>query len=1157
MENTCGFVHLHNHTMYSLLDGAIRPKDLIKTAADMGMGAVAMTDHGAMFNAVEFYLTANNAGIKPIIGSEVYVAIEGMDVKRAARGNNDGANHLVLLAETNQGYLNLMKIVSEAYTRGFYYKPRTDKDFLREHSEGIIAMSACIGGEVPQLILQGHTEEAEKAALELRDIFGEGNFFLEIQDHGIPEEKTAIAGLVALSKKTGIPLVATNDAHYLNCEDSDSHEVLLCISTGKTLNDEKRMKMSTDQLYFKSPDEMKALFADYPEAIENTVRIAERCNVEIKIGDFNTVQFELPDDFEGTADDYLAKVSAEGLIDRYGEEATVEYTERLEYELGVIREMGFSDYFLAIYDCTRAAREMDIPVGTARGSAGGSLVAYAIGITNLDPMRFDLIFERFLNPERVSMPDFDVDYADRDRSRMIDYVKEKYGADHVCQIITFGTMKARLVVRDVGRVMDLPYAEVDAIAKLVPSDLGMTLTKALELVPELRTLRDSDETHTKFFKHALTLEGLARHAGTHAAGVVITPGPSTEYLPLYKPQNEDVTSQYTMEFVEKIGCLKVDFLGLRTLTVIKDAVDMINAGRTGTDGKAIDIDAIPLDDPAIYELMGNAATIGVFQFESGGMRDYLKKLQPTCIEDLIAMNALYRPGPLGANMVDDFIDRKHGRSEITYPHPLLEEILHETYGVIVYQEQVMKIANVMAGFTLGGADELRRAMGKKKALVMAEMKNQFLEGARKKDIDTRIAGDVFDLMAHFAGYGFNKSHSAGYAILAYQTAWLKAHYPAEFMAANLTSEMDNTERIVILIEECRRMGIEVLPPDVNSSDAVFTVESGNVRFGMGGVKNVGRAAIDAVVAARKDEGPFSDLFNFCTRIDLSCLNKRMMESLALSGSMDALGSNRAQLSEGIEGAVEYAQAVYNEKISGQTNLFGGINNDEGSGDSLLQPPALPLHFEAWTRMERLANEKSVLGFWFSGHPLEGYADELRAFTTPFSDLILKPDRASVTVGGVITTVSRKTRKSDNAPFIVLRIEDLQGSGEVLLMNGAYDEFKDTVAIDQLVLVEGTVASRQGEQSSVFANSFTNLEDSRERTRSVYVVIDAHTVDSKLLDNVTSACTHHPGSIPIWLKLTTATNGTYRVKTNRFAVAPTPALVKELRGIVGEESVWIG
>jgi len=648
MENTCGFVHLHTHTMYSLLDGAIRPEELISSAKKWGMGAAAITDHGNMFGAVEFYLKSIEKGIKPIIGSEIYVAIEGMASRRQARGNIDGANHLVLLAATNQGYRNLMKIVSTGYLEGFYYKPRVDKDFLREYSEGIIALSACIGGEVPQLVIQGHLEEAENAAKEYVNIFGEGNFFLELQRHDIPNEQIANEGLIAISGKTGIPLVASNDAHYLKMEHFHSHEVLLCISTQTTLDDPKRMQMGTNQLYLKSPDEMKELFADFPEAIENTVRIAERCNVEIKTGAFHTVSFDVPPDFEGNTDEYLAHISEIGMRERYGDEAE-KYIDRMNYELKIIREMGFSDYFLAIYDCTREAKERGIPVGTARGSAGGSIVAYAVGITNLDPMKYDLIFERFLNPERVSMPDFDVDYADRDRGRMIEYVKNKYGEDHVCQIITFGTMKAKMVIRDVGRVLGMPYGDVDKIAKLIPGDIGMTIEKSLELVQELHELEKKEEKVKQLLIHARILEGLTRHAGTHAAGVIITPRQCTEYFPLYK-QNEDITSQYTMEYVEKIGCLKVDFLGLRTLTVIKDAVDIVNNA-----GGKIDIDHIPMDDIEVYRLIGRGETIGIFQFESAGMRDYLRKLKPSSIDDLIAMNALYRPGPLGSNMVDDFI----------------------------------------------------------------------------------------------------------------------------------------------------------------------------------------------------------------------------------------------------------------------------------------------------------------------------------------------------------------------------------------------------------------------------------------------------------------------------------------------------------------------
>jgi len=1146
MKNTCGFVHLHNHTMYSLLDGAIRPEELISSAKEWGMGAVAITDHGNMFGAVEFYLKAMAKSIKPIIGSEIYVAIEGMNVKKAARGNIDGSNHLVLLVETNQGYRNLMKIVSTGYLEGFYYKPRVDKDFLREYSEGLIALSACIKGEVPQLIIQGHLDKAEHAAKEYVDIFGEGNFFLELQQHGIPEETTANEGLVEISRKTGIPLVATNDAHYLKAEHVDSHEVLLCISTGKTLDDPGHMKMETDQLYLKSPDEMRELFADFPEALENTVRIAERCNIEIKTGDFHPVNFEVPLDFEGNTDDYLAHISETGLRERYGGEAD-KYRERMEYELGVIREMGFSDYFLAIYDCTRAAREMGIPVGTARGSAGGSIVAYAINITNLDPMKYGLIFERFLNPERVSMPDFDVDYADKDRNRMIEYVKQKYGEDHVCQIITFGTMKAKMVIRDVGRVLGMPYSDVDVIAKLIPVDPGTTLDTAFDLVPELRKLEKKDELHRKLFRHARILEGLNRHAGTHAAGIIITPGPCTEYFPLYK-QGDDLTSQYTMEYVEKIGCLKVDFLGLRTLTVIKDTVDMINV----EDGK-VDIDNIPMDDTDVYNLIGRGETIGIFQFESGGMRDYLKKLKPSCIDDLIAMNALYRPGPLGSNMIDDFIQCKNGNKKIEYPHSLLEDILKETYGVIVYQEQVMKIAHVMAGFSLGAADELRRAMGKKKVEIMTMMKHKFIEGARKNSIDEKIASDVFELMAHFAGYGFNKSHSAGYAILAYQTAWLKTHYPAEFMAATLSSEMDNTDRIVILIEECKRMGIEVFPPDINRSIDEFTVEVENVRFGLGGIKNVGHGAINSIISARMEGGPFKDFYDFCTRVELKSLNKRMIESLILAGAFDSLGTDRARLVAGIEQAVEFSQARQQEREMGQFNIFGESEIDNG----ISSLPPLP-EVKPWSKTEKLANEKSVLGFWFSGHPLENFSEELKAFTKTFNQLVTKLDRAPIVVGGVITSIIRKTTKKDDKPYLSIRVESMEGSGDVILMNSAYNEYKDKVNVDSMVLIHGTVSNKNNsDQPSVFANSIESLETAREKlTKAVNITISTSGLKQSDLEPVIKTCEKYPGNLPLLINLKTSTSGNYRLKSKRYRVTANSSFIKELRNLLGQNEVWI-
>lgn len=1146
MENTCGFVHLHNHTMYSLLDGAIRLDELISAAKKWGMGSIAMTDHGNMFGAVEFFMKARKEGIKPIIGSEVYVAIESMYEKKALRGNIDGSNHLVLLAETNQGYRNLMKIVSKGYLDGFYYKPRVDKELLKEYSEGIIALSACLKGEVAQLIYQGHPEMAEEAAKEYAGIFGENNFFLELQRHGLAPDDAVNKGVIEISRNTGIPLVATNDAHYLKAGHASSHEVLLCISTGKTLDDPNRMRMETDQLYLKTPDEMKELFSDVPESIENTVGIAERCDVEINTSEFHTVKFDVPTEFEGNSDDYLVHITELGMKERYGDDSE-KHRERMEYELGIIKTMQFSDYFLAIYDCTREARAQEIPVGTARGSAGGSIVAYAIGITNLDPMQFGLIFERFLNPERVSMPDFDVDYADRDRAKMIDYVKEKYGADHVCQIITFGTMKAKMVIRDVGRVLGMPYGDVDVIAKLIPTDLGTKLEGALDLVPELRELEKKDEQHRELFRHALILEGLNRHAGTHAAGVIITPQPSTEFFPLYR-QGDDFTSQYTMEYIEKIGCLKVDFLGLRTLTVIRDAVKIVEKS-----GEKLDIDKIPLDNKAIYDLMSRGETIGIFQFESMGMREYLKKLKPSHIDDLIAMNALYRPGPLGSNMVDDFIERKHGTKKIKYPHPILEDILKETYGVIVYQEQVMKIAHVMSGFSLGAADELRRAMGKKKVEVMTMMKNKFVEGATANKIDKKVSGEVFDLMAHFAGYGFNKSHSAGYAILAYQTAWLKTHHPAAFMAASLTSEMDDTKRVVILIKECKNMGINVLKPDVNSSYYEFTVENGNIRFGLGGVKNVGRSAIESIVDAREEGGGFRDLYDFCMRVELKSLNKRMIESLIMAGAMDFTDTGRSSLREGVELAVEYAQNKQKELDMGQTNMFGDSDND--STFSTLQP--LP-NVKPWTEIERLANEKAVLGFWFSGHPLEDYADEIKIFATSFAALSSKPDNTPVTVGGIVTSLARKITKAKNKPYMSLTVEDMESSGEVLLFNGAYEEYKDKIEIDSMFIIQGSVKnSSNSDGASIFANSFVPLENAREKlTKAVNFEISTLDMKESDLEPVTKICKKHPGRLSLWIKLKTSTSGDYKIKSNRFTVSAAPEFLKELRALLGEEAVWI-
>ena len=827
------FVHLHLHTHLSLLDGACRIDELMGTVRAMGMPAVAMTDHGNMFATVEFYRAAKEAALRPILGIEAYVAPGSRHDRALAKGEKN--QHLVLLAKNATGYRNLLKLSSKAYLEGFYYKPRIDKELLRDHAEGIVGLSACLNGEVNRLVRHEKYEEAAAAARFYREVF-DGDFYLELQDHGIPDELLANRRLLDLARELDLPLVATNDCHYLRREHAAAHDALLCIQTGKNRDDQDRMRYTTDELFLKSADEMWERFGAVPEALENTMKIAERCAVELEFDRLLLPDFPPPPPFT-ELDPYLRHLCEAGLRQRYGE-LTDELRRRLDYELGVIHQMGYAGYFLIVQDFIAYARSQGVPVGPGRGSAAGSLVSYCLGITNIDPIRYQLLFERFLNPERITMPDIDVDFSDRGRAKVIQYVVEKYGADNVSQIITFGTMAARAVVRDVGRVMAMPYSEVDRIAKMVPAELKMTLEKALDQSPDLKALHDSDAKVQELISIARVLEGLSRHASTHAAGVVITPTPLPDYVPLFRANEGEVTTQFDMGACEKIGLLKMDFLGLRTLTVLQDALAMLQAR-----GIEVDLDVLPFDDPETYALFCRGDTVGVFQFESSGMAEYLRKLQPEVLEDLIAMNALYRPGPLGSGMIEDFIDRKHGVKRFEYEHPVLESILKETYGVIVYQEQVMQIASALAGYSLGEADLLRRAMGKKKKEIMDEQRAGFVQRSLERNFPRATAEKVFDLMAHFAGYGFNKSHSAGYAVVAYHTAWLKVHHPVEFMAATLTSEMSNSDRVMVLLSECRRMGIGVLPPDVNSSEEAFTVHEGAIRFGLGAVKGVGHHAV--------------------------------------------------------------------------------------------------------------------------------------------------------------------------------------------------------------------------------------------------------------------------------------------------------------------------
>ena len=1047
------FVHLHLHTQYSLLDGAIKIKDLINRAKEFKMPAVAMTDHGNMFGAVEFYSKALDAGIKPIIGCEVYVAPGSRFTKGNARGSSEASYHLVLLCMNLTGYQNICRLISAAYREGFYYKPRIDWELLAKHNEGLIALTACLGGELPTLINLNQRDEALLRTREMAQIFDQKRLYIELQENFLPEQAKANKGLIEIASTLDLPLVATNDCHYLLKDDAFAHEVLLCIQTGKTMDDPNRMRFPNEEFYFKSAAEMKALFPNQPDAIANTVQIAERCNLELDFNTYHFPQYEKPAD--KSLDDVLEEQSREGLEVRLNEIRKVRslseedlriYNERLETELNCIKQMGFPGYFLIVADFINWGKDHDIPVGPGRGSAAGSLVAFAIRITDIDPIPYNLLFERFLNPERISMPDIDVDFCIYGREQVIEYVREKYGAANVAQIITFGTMLAKGVLRDVGRALNIPYGEVDKIAKLVPNVLGITLKDAIEQEPKLKELIDKDAKVKELIKIALALEGLTRHASTHAAGVVVTPKPLQEYVPLYiDPKSGGQVTQYPMKYVEQIGLVKFDFLGLKTLTVIENAVRLIREGRNPD----FDLKLVTDDDQKTYELLSHGETTGVFQLESSGMKEYLVKLKPSCFEDLIAMVALYRPGPLGSGMVDSFIKRKHGVEEFKYDFPQLEPILKDTYGVIVYQEQVMLIAQTLGNYSLGGADLLRRAMGKKKPEEMAKQKKIFMAGAAENKLDSKKAEGVFDLMEKFAAYGFNKSHSAAYALVAYHTAYLKAHYPVEFMAALLTEDMENTDKVIKNISEVRAMGIEVQPPDINASDRSFTVSDGAIRFGLGAVKGVGSSALESIIHVRK-EVPYESLQDFCERVDLRKVNKKVGEALIKCGAFDSLGGKRAQYFESLESSMEIGQRLQKEQLSGQDSLFGTNEIISAGGNSYGVLPDI----SEWDEKILLSNEKEALGFYVSGHPLDRHSDAIKRYATcETSGLGERSDKEKVRVCGIVSGIKElMTKKGDRMAFVTL--EDLSGSVEIVVFPEVYAAGMEYLKGEEPLLVSG-------------------------------------------------------------------------------------------------------
>ena len=1143
MTKISNFVHLHNHTEYSFLDGAIRIKDLVARAREFGMPALAITDHGGMFGAVEFYNACLSNGIKPIIGFEAYMAPQSRFEKTKSAGE-DSYHHLVLLARNNEGYKNLMKLSTIGYLEGFYYKPRIDMEVLKRHAEGLIGTSACVGGAIPRALIEGKTEKAKAVIAEYVSIFGDGNFYLELQNHGIDEEIVAFDEMIKLGKGMGVPFIVTNDAHYLNREDAASHEVLLCIQTQTTIADPKRFRFASDQIYFKSPQEMAKLFPDLPEALDNTLAIAQRCNVDIKAKP-QLPKPGFPDGFTSEAD-YLRHLARKGLKEKFSH-VTPGIEERLQYELDVICNMGFEGYFLVVRDFVEAAAKQGIMTG-CRGSAAGSLVAYATGITSVDPIKFDLLFERFLNPERISMPDADIDFADKDRYKIIEYVIGKYGRDAVSQIINFGRMKAKMVVRDVARVMGITVAEASKLAGMVEKDIETSIAGNGELSAAIK----ANPLYAELFKHAKVLEGLARQAGMHAGGVIIAPGSVVNWSPLFKqPDSDIVITQYDMKYVEEVGLIKMDLLGLRTLTVLQESLRLILKNH----GIALDLWRLPDNDPKTCELLGRGETVGIFQFESQGMQDNLRKLKPEGIDDLIAMNALYRPGPM--EDIPTYIHRKHGKEKVEYKHPMLENILKITYGVITYQEQVMRIAQEMGGFTLGQADILRKAMGKKDAAKMENMRVKFMEGAHKRKVDERVAQEVFDRMAKFAEYGFNKAHATAYAHVAYQSAYLKARHPLEFMTANLSSALDDQDDLLIIKNEAERMGIRILPPDVNASDYECGIDDGRIRLGLGAIKNVGKAA-ESLLQARGAKGRFESLFDLCASVDLRLVNKKCLESLVYAGALDGLRGTRAQLFASIDKAIDYGNGFQKDRLSGQTSLFDA-GDDAGAARALGQPhlaDVLP-----WPYNELLSKEKEVLNFYVSGHPLMRFQDEIRGFAdTPLRGEALErfKEGASLTVGGLITGVKMHMQR-DGRPMAFLTIEDFEGSMELLVFGDAYEKYRHLLAADAMVLVHGHVSVREGDKKpKLRVDNVMALSESREKlTKSIHVRIRTRGLEEFFVRDLYETCAKTKGPCALIIHLITEENNEYRIKAKNITMDPAREALDPLRDKVGKENVWIG
>ena len=1118
--------------------------DLVDLANTYNMSSCAITDHGNMFGAIDFYRKAKEKGIKPIIGAEVYVA-PGSRFDKTSHGIKGAGFHLVLLVKNLTGYQNLMKIVSAGYLEGFYYKPRVDKDVLSRHSKGLIAMSACLQGEVPHYLLSDQLDQAKKSALEYSDIFGKKNFYLELQENHIAKQTELNKKMITLSRETGLPLVATNDVHYLSKGDDKAHDALLCIQTQSRLDDADRMRFTTDQLYFKSPEEMKDAFKDTPEAISNTVKIADACNLELDFDTLHLPHFDPPNGQDN--DTFFKDLIREGVSKRYGT-ATDEVKERVKHEFRIIEKLGYISYFLIVWDFIEKAREMDIPVGPGRGSAAGSIISYLIGITDIDPLKYGLIFERFLNPGRVTMPDIDIDFCFERRDEIIEYVVEKYSKENVAQIITFGTMKARAAIRDTGRVMGVAYADVDKIAKLIPNELGITISEAVEREPELNTIYQQDPMIHELIEISRRLEGLNRHASVHAAGVVISDSPLRNQIPLYKTSDGQITTGYAMESLTDIGMLKMDFLGLKTLTVIDYTVKIVKRTRS----LDVDIKNISLEDSKTFELLGAGKTVGVFQLESSGMRDLLRKIRPSRFEDIIAILALYRPGPLGSGMVDEYIKRKKGEIDVKYDHPTLESILQETYGVIIYQEQVMQIVSALAGFSMADADNVRKIMSKKKPSAMAKLRAQFFEGTDKNNIDRGIAEKIFDQIEYFAGYGFNKSHSAAYAVVSYQTAYLKANYPVEFMAALLTSERNNMDKIADYIGESLQMGIEVLPPDINESFRDFTVVGDGIRFGIVAVKNVGAGAVEHIIEVRKNSGKFESLFDFAEKVDSRTVNRKVVESLIKCGAFDSTSIFRSQAMVILDNALEIAQKMQKDRQNGQMSFFDDGQGIEDFKDNFQEVPRIP----EWPEHELLTSEKEMLGFYITNHPLAKHERLINAYSTcSISELTEYNDGQRILIGGLISRVRNTVTRKTGEKMAIIRLEDLNNFTEVLVFPKTYAVVSAMIEEDALVYIDGRLNLRE-ETPKIIAESIIPLEKVKELfTKAVVVRLATIGLEKIMMSKVKNIIKKHSGKVPVYIDLLAPEGRKVRLSIEeKLAVTPKTEFLNDMEALVGSGNV---